>query len=398
MNFKNFKLHQQILPGIKAAGYATPTPIQIKAIPEIIMGHDLIGLAQTGTGKTAAFVLPVLNRLLKAAAPSTRALILAPTRELADQIQQDISILGGKCGLRSLTLYGGVGIQPQINKLKKGVDIIVACPGRLIDHINRGHVDFSSLEMLIVDEADQLFDMGFIPDIRKILRHIPHDRQTLLFSATMRREIRQLADEILTKPVLVQVGSPAPADTVDHTHFPIQQELKTALLLKILKDTPFGAVLVFTRTKHRAKRLGEILHKAGFGATSLQGNLSQARRQAALSGFRSGKYQILVATDIAARGIDISGVSHVVNYDIPDTAEAYIHRIGRTGRAGQKGSAFNLVTREDSSTMKAIDKMFGGPVTRYRYPDFDYGIHDMPRSSPQLHHRMPGKWRRKMGR
>ena len=268
MNFKDFKLDQRIAAGIAAAGYFTPTPIQIKAIPEIIQGHDLIGLAQTGTGKTAAYVLPLLNRIIKKPNHQIQALIIAPTRELAEQIHQEISRLGARSRLRSLTLYGGVGINPQIQKLKKGVDVVVACPGRLIDHINRGNLDFSSLEMLIIDEADQLLDMGFIPDIRKILQHIPQNRQTLLFSATMRREIRQLADEILSKPVTVQVGNPAPADTVSHMHFPVSQNLKTALLLKILRDTHFRAVLVFTRTKQRAKRLSEILFKAGYGATS----------------------------------------------------------------------------------------------------------------------------------
>ncbi len=373
MNFKDFQFHPSIAAGITAAGYATPTPIQIQAIPKVMQGDDLIGLAQTGTGKTAAYVLPLLNRLIKAKTRNIRALIVAPTRELAEQIHTDIQTLGKNTPLRSLTLYGGVSLNPQIKALKKGAEIIVACPGRLIDHINRGNMDFTSLEVLILDEADQMLDMGFIADIRRILKHIPRDRQSLMFSATMRPEIRQLANEVLRKPVTVQVGEPAPADTVSHTHFPVAQGLKTSLLLKILEDTTIGSVLVFTRTKHRAKRLSEVLLHAGYGSTSLQGNLSQGRRQAALNGFRTGKYQILVATDIAARGIDVSKVSHVVNYDIPATAEAYIHRIGRTGRAEQKGKAFNLVTSEDQVILKSIDRLLGALVERRIFPDFDYG-------------------------
>ena len=395
MNFKDFKLHPRIAAGIKAANYTTPTPIQIKAIPKAVQGQDLIGLAQTGTGKTAAYALPLLNRLINKENHKTRALIIAPTRELAEQIHQDITTLGIQSRLRSVVLYGGVGLNPQIQKLKRGADIVVACPGRLLDHINRGNMDFSALEMLILDEADQMLDMGFIPDIRRILKHIPRKRQTMLFSATMRDEIRQLTNEFLNQPIIVKVGIPAPADTVSHTHFPVAQNLKTALLLKLLKETRIGAVLVFTRTKMRAKRLSEKLFRAGYGATSLQGNLSQARRQAALNGFRSGKYQILVATDIAARGIDVSGVSHVVNIDIPDTAEAYIHRIGRTGRAERKGKAYNLVTREDKLILRAIDRMLGSLVERRTLADFDYGSSMVPMAYEGSHSKMPGKFYRK---
>ncbi len=339
-----------------------------------MQGHDLIGLAQTGTGKTAAYALPLLNRLVKKANGKTRVLIIAPTRELADQIHQDFKRLGSNTNARSLTLYGGVGLNPQVRELKKGVDIIAACPGRLLDHIQRGNVDFSGLDTLVVDEADQMLDMGFIPDIRRILKHVPKDRQTLMFSATMQPEIRQLANEILRKPVTVQIGTPAPADTVSHTHFPVSQNLKTSLLLRILEKTQFGSMLIFTRTKHRARRLSEILFKAGYETTSLQGNLSQGRRQAALSGFRDGKFRILVATDIAARGIDVSRVSHVINYDIPATAEAYIHRIGRTGRAERKGMAFNLVTGEDRIIVRSIDRILGAAVKQRTFPDFDYGV------------------------
>lgn len=372
MNFTDFQFHHRITAGIAAAGYYTPTPIQMQAIPLIMQDQDLIGLAQTGTGKTAAYLLPLLNRLIQKTSRDVRALVIAPTRELVEQIYENIHTLAGQSRLRGLTLYGGVGITPQIQKLKRGADILVACPGRLLDHLRRGNLDFSSLEVLVLDEADQMLDMGFIPDIRKILTHVPRNRQTLMFSATMRQDIRQLADEMLRHPVTAQVDHPAPADTVSHIHFPVPQELKTPLLLKILQDTPIASVLVFTRTKHRAKRLSEILLNAGYGSTSLQGNLSQNRRKEAMDGFRSGKFQILVATDIAARGIDVSGVSHVVNYDVPDTAEAYIHRIGRTGRVARRGEAFNLVTHEDRGLLQSIDSLLGASVERRVFADFDY--------------------------
>lgn len=374
MNFADFKFHPGISTAIEACGYSIPTPIQVQAIPEIMLGHDLIGLAQTGTGKTAAYVLPLLNRLVKKANRKTRALIIAPTRELAEQIHQEVKRLAGKTNVRSLTLYGGVGLNPQIQGLKRGAEIIIACPGRLIDHIQRGNMNFSCLQALILDEADQMLDMGFIPDIRRILKHVPRERQTLMFSATMRPEIKKLANEVLRKPVTVQIGTSVPATTVSHTHFPVSPDLKTALLLKILANTRFASMLIFTRTKHRARRLSDILLKAGYASTSLQGNLSQSRRQAALSGFRTGKFQILVATDIAARGIDVSGVSHVLNYDVPATAEAYIHRIGRTGRAERKGMAYNLVTGEDRIIIRSIDRILGSQAERRTFTDFDYGV------------------------
>ncbi|MFO7860673.1 MAG: DEAD/DEAH box helicase [Desulfosalsimonas sp.] len=393
MDFKEFQLDSRIEAAIRTAGFTAPTPVQVQTIGRVKQGQDLIGLAQTGTGKTAAYVLPLLHRLLQSKSRKNRALILAPTRELAEQIHQDIQTLGRRTGLKSLTLYGGAAINPQIQALKKGVDIVVACPGRLIDHINRGNMDFSGLETLVLDEADQMLDMGFIPDIRRILKKIPRDRQSLMFSATMRKEIRLLADEVLHKPAFVQVGEPAAADTVSHTHFPVSQNQKTSLLLKILKDTRIASVLIFTRTKHRAKRLSEALERAGYGAASLQGNLSQNRRQAALNGFKSGKYQILVATDIASRGIDVSGVSHVVNYDVPATAEAYIHRIGRTGRAEHTGSAFNLVTNEDRQVLKSIDRVVGSLIERRTFADFDYAVSApgaKTPSKPQKQTRRPG--------
>ena len=330
MDFTTFAFHPQVAEGIAAAGYQTPTPIQAQAIPAVMAGRDVMGLAQTGTGKTAAFALPILHRLLSGPRGRVRALVIAPTRELAEQIHDNITTLGARTGLRGMTIYGGVGINPQFAMLKKGVEIVVACPGRLQDHIDQGTIDLSALEVLVLDEADQMFDMGFFPAIRKILKRLPARRQTLLFSATMPDEIRGLAREVLTDPVTVQVGTTAPAVTVSHALYPVEQHLKTPLLLELLRHTDTGSVLIFTRTKHRAKRLGEQLGKAGHRAASLQGNLSQNRRQEALDGFRDGTFQVLVATDIAARGIDVSQVSHVINYDIPDTTEAYVHRkIGR---------------------------------------------------------------------
>jgi superfamily II DNA/RNA helicase len=358
--------------GIAAAGYTNPTPIQAQAIPDVMQGHDLMGLAQTGTGKTAVFVLPILNRLLTHRRRGVRALIVAPTRELAEQIHQAIRTLGRNTGIRSAAVYGGVGIQPQIKALKQA-DIVVACPGRLLDHINRQSVDLSRVEVLVLDEADQMFDMGFLPDIRRIVARLPEsNRQTLLFSATMPAAIGRLAGEILKDHIRVEVGHDAPLETIRHAFYPVAQHLKTTLLLKLLGDTRSEGVLVFTRTKHKAKQLSGKLAKAGFRAASLQGNLSQSKRQDAMNGFKAGKYQVLVATDIASRGIDVSNVSHVINYDMPSTPEIYIHRIGRTGRAERSGEAFTLVTDDDRQMVKAIHRVMGLPVERRTLPGFDY--------------------------
>jgi ATP-dependent RNA helicase RhlE len=372
MTFQDFKFHPDVASGIRAAGYSTPTPIQAQAIPAVMTGRDVMGLAQTGTGKTAAFALPILNRLHAGRRGKVRALVVAPTRELAEQIHDSFVTLGQGVRLTGTTIYGGVGINPQVERLRRGTDIVVACPGRLLDHLGQKTIDLSGVEVLVLDEADQMFDMGFLPDIRRILKALPNQRQTLLFSATMPEAIRALANETLTDPVTVQVDRVAPAVTVSHAIYPVEQHLKTALLLKLLQHTDTESVLVFTRTKHRAKRLGEQLEKAGYRAASLQGNLSQNRRQAALDGFRDGSFQILVATDIAARGIDVSQISHVINYDIPDTAEAYIHRIGRTGRAARSGDAFTLVTGEDAVMVRAIEKVLGKPLARRKLTDFDY--------------------------
>jgi ATP-dependent RNA helicase RhlE len=371
LNFETFNFHPSVAAGVAAAGYETPTPIQAQAIPQVFNGRDVMGLAQTGTGKTAAFVLPILNRLVGSKYGCVRALIIAPTRELAEQIHLAIETLGRMTRIRSVAVYGGLGINPQIQKLKHA-DIVVACPGRLLDHIGRSSIDLSHLEVLVIDEADQMFDMGFIPDIRRILKHIPMKRQTLLFSATMPPEIRRLAGDILRDPATVQVGITAPADTVSHALYPVAQHLKTDLLLKLLANTVTKSVLVFTRTKLRAKSLGKKLVAAGYRSASLQGNLSQSRRQATLDGFRDGKFQILVATDIAARGIDVTQISHVINYDIPSTPEAYIHRIGRTGRATRSGEAFTFVTGEDKDMVRAITRIIGSKIEQRILSTFGY--------------------------
>jgi len=387
LNFQNVNFHPAIAAGIATAGYQIPTPIQARAIPQVLKGRDLMGLAQTGTGKTAAFVLPILNRLVAGKFGGVRALVIAPTRELAEQIHQTIEALGRQTRIRSVAVYGGVGINPQIQKLKRA-DIVVACPGRLLDHIGRHSIDVSQLEVLVLDEADQMLDMGFIPDIRRILKHLPGKRQTLVFSATMAPEIRRLAGDIMRNPATVQVGITAPADTVSHTLYPVAQHLKTALLLKLLGDTNAKSVLVFTRTKHRAKSLGKKLIAAGYRSASLQGNLSQTRRQAALDGFRDGTFQILVATDIAARGIDVTKISHVINYDIPATPEAYIHRIGRTGRATCSGEAFTLVTGEDKDMVRAINRIIGSKIEQRILSTFDY---EKPASNREGRSRLTGR-------
>jgi ATP-dependent RNA helicase RhlE len=372
MEFSQFNLHPDVAAGVKATGFIKPTPIQEQAIPPVLKGHDVMGLAQTGTGKTAAFVLPILHRLMQGPRGHVRALIIAPTRELAEQIHEAIVSMGKQTRLRSATIYGGVGLSPQIRKLRNGVEIVVACPGRLLDHIDQGTINLSRLEVLVLDEADRMFDMGFLPAIRKIIKHVPAQRQTLLFAATMPDDIRRLAREILRAPVTVQVNYAAPINTVAHALYPVDQHLKTGLLLELLRHTDTESVLIFARTKHRAKRVGQQLENAGYRAASLQGNLSQNRRQAALDGFRDGSHQILVATDIAARGIDVSSISHVINYDMPDTADAYTHRIGRTGRAAKTGDAFTFITREDGDMVRSIERVLGEKVERRTLEGFDY--------------------------
>ena len=372
MSFESFNLHPSVMAGVQTQGYTTPTPIQEQTIPAIMEGRDLIGLAQTGTGKTAAFALPILNKLAQGKRGTLRALVVSPTRELSEQICDQFTELGKKTGLRNVAIYGGVGKEMQIRKLRNGAEIAVGCPGRLLDHLYAGALDLSKLEILVIDEADRMFDMGFLPDIKRILECILQPRQTLLFSATMPDDIRRLVKDVLHNPVTVQIGRSAPASSVSHALYPVPQNLKTALLEEILYRTKTDSVLVFVRTKHRVERLAEHLYKGGYSVASLQGNLTQSRRQAALDGFRSGAIKILIATDIAARGIDVSNISHVINYDMPESVDAYTHRIGRTGRVEETGEAFTFVTNEDMALVRDIEKVLGKPIERRTLEGFDY--------------------------
>jgi ATP-dependent RNA helicase RhlE len=382
MNFEQFSLDPRIGAGVKAAGYTTPTPIQHQAIPVVLEGRDVLGLAQTGTGKTAAFLLPILQRLTKGPLRRVRVLILAPTRELAEQIHQMSIDLGKNTQVRSVTVYGGVSKARQVEALRRGAEIVVACPGRLLDLLNDRSIDLSQVEVLVLDEADRMCDMGFLPDIRRILKVLPAPRQTLFFSATMPKDIRKLANKILDDPTTVQIGMSAPVETVSHTLYPISRGLKKKLLLAMLQQTATGRVLIFTRTKHRARGLARDLAKHNYRASALQGNMSQNQRQKAIDGFRNGKYDILVATDIASRGIDVSEISHVINFDMPDTVDAYTHRIGRTGRAHKTGEAYTFVEREQESMVREIEKVLGDQIERRRLPGFDYeGF--VPESRPQ---------------
>ena len=384
MNFEQFSFDRRIAAGVESVGYTTPTPIQKKAIPIILQGRDIIGLAQTGTGKTAAFVLPILQRLLQGPRGKVRALIVAPTRELAEQTHQEIVKLGRDTKIRSVTIYGGVSKGPQLAALRRGVEIVVACPGRLLDHVDAGALDLSHVEVLVLDEADRMCDMGFLPDIRRIIRQVPEKRQTLFLSATMPKDIRVLASRILTNPETVQIGVIAPAETVSHALYPVPETRRKELLVAMLQRTKTGRVLVFTRTKHRAQNLAVYMKKQGYNATALQGNMTQNQRQQAIDGFRNGKTDMLVATDIAARGIDVSQISHVVNFDMPDTVDAYTHRIGRTGRIGRSGEAFTFAVRGDSLMVREIEKTLGAKLERRSVPDFDYGVGFEPeRQFPQ---------------
>jgi ATP-dependent RNA helicase RhlE len=371
MSFTRFDFHAKITANIATCNYETPTPIQEKAIPAVLNGRDILGLAQTGTGKTAAFVLPILQRLLKGPRGRVRSLIVAPTRELAEQINSDITRLAHRTGLRSLAIYGGVGKAAQAGKLRAGVEIVVACPGRLLDHLRDKTFNLSKVEHLVLDEADHMFDMGFLPDVRHILKFLPPKRQTLLFSATMPDEIRHLAEEILDNPVRVQIADSRPTAAVSQVLYSVAQHRKTDLLKDIMSKTVMLSTLIFTRTKYRAQNLANQLQKAGYRATSLQGNLSQQKRQKALSGFRRGEFKVLVATDIAARGIDVSGISHVINFDVPATVDAYTHRIGRTGRAACTGEAFTFACRKDRKIISQIEKVLGEKLVWINAPDMD---------------------------
>ena len=374
MSFEDFSLHPKVLAGVSSVGFTKPTPIQQQAIPFALKGRDVLGLAQTGTGKTAAFALPILHRL--ATTPpkkGVRCLVIAPTRELAEQILQSFRELGQHLGIRSIAIYGGVSKGPQLAGLRRGAQIVVACPGRLLDHVSQKDINLTGVEILVLDEADTMCDMGFLPDVRRILDHVPSERQTLFFSATMPNEIRTLAVKILKDPETVQIGTIAPAKTVSHSLYPVPDKKKRDLLVALLQQTPTGRVLVFTRTKHRARTLALELAKHSFRVAALQGNMSQNARQQAMDGFRAGKFDIMVATDIAAHGIDVPEVSHVINFDFPNTADTYLHRIGRTGRAEQTGEAFTFAGADDANMVREVERELGVKIERKRLEGFDYG-------------------------
>ena len=372
MNFDTFNFHPSIMAGVRALGYTTPTPIQLQAIPPIMQGRDVIGLAQTGTGKTAAYVLPILERLRSGPRGSTRALVISPTRELAEQICEVFHDLGSRTGIKSIAIYGGTNMQQQNQSLRGNPEIVVACPGRLLDHLWKGTINLSRLEVLVIDEADRMFDMGFLPDIRNILACVMHRRQTLLFSATMPEDIRRLVKDILHDPLTIQIGATLPAETVSHALYPVGQHLKTALLKELLRKIKMDSVLIFTRTKHRAERVAEQLGRDGHRVSSLQGDLPQSRRQAAIEGFRNGSIKILVATDIASRGIDVLRISHVINYDMPGSTDDYIHRIGRTGRVEKSGDALTFVTKADAGIISDLERILKKPLERLTLEGFDY--------------------------
>jgi ATP-dependent RNA helicase RhlE len=379
--FADFKLDPKLERAVREAGYETPTPVQLATIPTLLEGRDVIGTAQTGTGKTAAFVLPILQHLLAnpVAKRCTRVIVLTPTRELAEQVNQSFRQMARFTNIKCATVYGGVGMIPQENALRGGTEVIVACPGRLLDHIDRGNTNFSHVEKVVLDEADRMLDMGFLPYIQRVLSFLPRERHTMLFSATFAPELMRLAKNAMNNPERIDVDLQAPPHTVAHALYPCPQHLKTSLVLRLLDGSDANSVLIFTRTKHRANRVAEQIEKAGYGTVALHSNKSQNQRQLALDDFRRGRRQILVATDIAARGLDVETISHVINYDIPDTADTYIHRIGRTGRMEREGDAMTLVTREDSDIIWDIEKALGGPIERRELEDFDYRAPAPPR-------------------
>ncbi len=365
VRFDQLNLSTETLADIHRAGYAAPTPIQAKAIPQALKGADLIGCAQTGTGKTAAFVIPIVERL--AGGSGLRALILVPTRELALQTQECLDRLGSARRVRAVTVIGGEAMGPQLMALRNRPDVLVATPGRLLDHLERRSLSLGAIRILVLDEADRMLDMGFAPQIDRILKHVPIDRQTLLFSATIPPEIERLARAHLVRPVRVEVGRVArPVAKVTQVLYPAGREEKTPLLLTLLRGER-GKVLVFTRTKHRADRLARAVAAAGHRATRLHADRSQSQRREALDGFKSGRYRVLVATDIAARGIDVANVAHVINYDLPQTPEDYIHRIGRTARAEATGLASSFVAPEEREQLRLIERHLGQPVPRSRH-------------------------------
>ncbi|MBI3351870.1 MAG: DEAD/DEAH box helicase [Nitrospirae bacterium] len=389
MPFSALKLHPNLLKGLKDLGFVRPTPIQADAIPPALAGQDVLACASTGSGKTAAFLLPILHRLIDKPRGATRALVLTPTRELAAQILEDLNDLAVHTPITGAAVFGGVGMGPQEHAFRSGVDVLIATPGRLLDHFRSPYAKLNGLEFLVLDEADRMLDMGFLPDIRRILRHIPLHRQTFFFSATMPGSIMALTRELLRTPAMINLErQAAPAVGITQAVYPVPQELKSALFLALLQRGEMKEALVFTRTKHRANRLADYLVRQGIMAERIHGNRSQAQRTAALAGFKSGKYRVLVATDIAARGIDINALGHVVNFDVPKAPEDYIHRVGRTGRAEETGDAFTFVSPEEESELRSIEKAVGKRLPRVTVPDFDYAARPAGRLEVPLNERI----------
>jgi ATP-dependent RNA helicase RhlE len=374
LSFSHLSLHPHLLRAVSDLGFLKPTEVQERAIPPVLEGRDVLGRAVTGSGKTAAFVLPILHRIHGKPRGITRVLILTPTRELAAQIAEDLAALARHTPITATAVYGGVGMGPQEKALRRGVDVVVATPGRLLDHFRHGYAALRGLEVLVLDEADRMLDIGFLPDIRRILAHVPARRQTLLFSATLPPEIVALSRDILRDPVSIEIGraSTAPAAGVSHAAYPVRAELKPALLAELVKRGEMRSVIAFTRTKHRANRLADYLVRNGVTAGRIHGNRSQAQRTQALAGLKQGKFPVLVATDIAARGIDVEALSHVVNFDVPHSPEDYVHRVGRTARAGMTGDAFLFVSPEEEGLVTRIERAIGRRISRVTLPGFDY--------------------------
>jgi ATP-dependent RNA helicase RhlE len=373
MPFSSFGLHPDLLRGVKELGFTRPTPIQTDAIPPAIEGRDVLACAMTGSGKTAAFVLPILQRLLARPRGRTRALVLTPTRELAAQIEQHLSELAVHTPLSGAAIYGGVGMGPQEHALRSGVDVIIATPGRLLDHFKHDYARMDALEILVLDEADRMLDMGFLPDIKKVLKHLPAKRQTMLFSATMPAPILELARELQRHPATINLErKSAPAVGITQAVYPVREALKPTLFLELIRRGDLKDVIVFTRTKHRANRLTEVLEQGGVSVARIHGNRSQAQRTLALDGFKTGKFQVLVATDIVARGIDVEELSHVVNFDVPNVPDDYIHRVGRTARADATGDAFTFVAPEEEGDLRAIERAVGRTLPRITVTGFNY--------------------------
>ncbi len=389
MAFSTLKLHPNLLKGIKELGFIRPTPIQADAIPPALAGRDILACAMTGSGKTAAFLLPILHRLIDRPRGTTRALVLTPTRELAAQILEDLNDLAVHTPITGAAILGGVGRGPQEHAFRSGVDVLVATPGRLLDHLRSPYAKLGALEYLVLDEADRMLDMGFLPEIRRVLRHLPARRQTLFFSATMPAPILALTREMLRDPATIHLDrKAAPAVGITQAVYPVPQELKAALFVALLKRGDMREALVFTRTKHRANRLAEHLVRSGVKAERIHGNRSQSQRTEALAGFKSGKYRVLVATDIAARGIDIEALGHVVNFDVPMAPEDYIHRVGRTARAEATGDAFTFVSPEEEGELKRLERVVGRRLPRVTVPDFNYAARPQGRLEVPLAERI----------